>query len=306
MHSEPWAVKNLNTLLGSWAQMRHTWTLQAKQSIVWVCATGSPSGFVEPEPEFFARLADLAAGTKKLLNESGALETDYQSVISDIRNFEEMFCDIATYDEITEQFHKLPSEDKARYLLGYGLIDMAPSATENVMEWLAAFRTDIEEGNMDQHPEIKRRLDSMNGELPEKWDDLERICRRLESIAHKELRGIPFSDSENIFLGDFGKELAGIMFYYGNSYLNPRDDAPRVIDVYSDLDTGQHLEVGVARARELLVLYPWQGQTYLCRGAIMPYYEFTSPARLNDAEWKALLDSEDRPAEPDWRTAIEN
>jgi hypothetical protein len=44
---------------------------------------------------------------------------------------------------------------------------------------------------------------------------------------------------------------------------------------------------------------------YLCLGAVLPYHEFAHPRRLTDAEWKALLDSKDRPAQPDWLGTIQ-
>jgi len=42
----------------------------------------------------------------------------------------------------------------------------------------------------------------------------------------------------------------------------------------------------------------WRGILY--RGAIMPYYEFTSDKRLTDKEFQALLDSPTPPALPQW------
>ena len=47
-----------------------------------------------------------------------------------------------------------------------------------------------------------------------------------------------------------------------------------------------------------------KGGEILCRGAVLPYYEFPSPARLTDAEWKALLDSSKAPGSPDWLKPI--
>lgn len=51
-----------------------------------------------------------------------------------------------------------------------------------------------------------------------------------------------------------------------------------------------YLEAGIARPRELFVLYPWQGRDVLCRGAVLPYHEFATDRRLTDTEWRALLD----------------
>jgi hypothetical protein len=33
---------------------------------------------------------------------------------------------------------------------------------------------------------------------------------------------------------------------------------------------------------------------------VLPYHEFAHPTRLTDAEWKALLDSPQRPELPAW------
>jgi hypothetical protein len=122
----------------------------------------------------------------------------------------------------------------------------------------------------------------------------------LEALAHKQLRGVPFSKEEQHFLIRYGEDLAGIMLYGGNSFLTPRDDAPRIVDVYYNPNDPSALEVGIARARALYVVYPAKGGEILCRGSVMPYYEFTHRQRLPDAEWKNLLDSKDRPDLPSW------
>jgi len=49
------------------------------------------------------------------------------------------------------------------------------------------------------------------------------------------------------------------------------------------------------------VEFPWKGMDILCRGAVMPYYEFTTTERLDDDSWKAKLDKADSPpAIPEW------
>jgi hypothetical protein len=127
----------------------------------------------------------------------------------------------------------------------------------------------------------------------------------LESLAHKQLRQIPFSAEEDKFIGDYGTTLAKIMFYGGNSYSTPRDDAPRAVDVFSNPNLGRYLIVGVGRPRLLYVLYPWQGKEFLCEGAVMPYYEFVHNQRLTDTEWKSLLDSASAPTAPSWLKSIQ-
>lgn len=96
------------------------------------------------------------------------------------------------------------------------------------------------------------------------------------------------------------------MFYGGNAYLTPQDDAPRVVDVFDNLQKGGYLHVGIARPRKLYVLYPWKGRHVLCEGAVLPYYEFVATSRLTDESWKARLDSAERPSIPEWFAPVVN
>ncbi len=79
MQNEAWLDKSLNTALGSWAELRHDTILYAKQAYAELGGGGKgpppapvpPKGYVEPVPEFYARLAALAAMTKQGLEERG-------------------------------------------------------------------------------------------------------------------------------------------------------------------------------------------------------------------------------------------
>jgi len=140
-------------------------------------------------------------------------------------------------------------------------------------------------------------------ELPHldvKWRNLQDVTRRLEALAHKQLRGLPFSEEENDFIKGYGDRLGHIMFYESNSYGWPKDDAPRLTDVFYNWTVGKYWEVGVGRPRQIWVLYPAATGDILCQGAIMPYFEFASPSPLTDEEWLGLLDSDKRPPSPDW------
>jgi hypothetical protein len=88
MRSQAWVDKQLNTVLGSWAELKHDTILYAKQ--VYAELGGGPpppepeppKGYVEPVPEFYARLAALTAmtsdglGSRGLLNEIDASSLD--------------------------------------------------------------------------------------------------------------------------------------------------------------------------------------------------------------------------------------
>lgn len=69
MRTTAWGTKQLNTQLTSWAELRHDTILYVKQSYTPPTLGMSPSspemyGTVEPVPQFFARLGDLAAYTR--------------------------------------------------------------------------------------------------------------------------------------------------------------------------------------------------------------------------------------------------
>ena len=78
MQSPAWADKDLHTWLGSWTELRHDTILYAKQSYA-VFATGimpEPEpvrGYVEPQPQVYARLAALTAQMREGLGGRGLL-----------------------------------------------------------------------------------------------------------------------------------------------------------------------------------------------------------------------------------------
>jgi len=60
MQRDPWAAKMLQTQLASWAQLRHDTILYAKQSYTASIGCLYPKGYVEPYPEFYAKLGRFA------------------------------------------------------------------------------------------------------------------------------------------------------------------------------------------------------------------------------------------------------
>ena len=68
MRSEAWQAKSCQAALSGWAQMRHALTLHARYSVVYLGLTFTPPGFVEPNAEFFARMADLVEHARRLFD----------------------------------------------------------------------------------------------------------------------------------------------------------------------------------------------------------------------------------------------
>ncbi|MHA2183900.1 MAG: DUF3160 domain-containing protein [Promethearchaeota archaeon] len=59
MNSNAWLDEKLTTIMGSWAQLKHDLILYSKQSsTMFICST--PTGYVEPYPEFYKSLRNLS------------------------------------------------------------------------------------------------------------------------------------------------------------------------------------------------------------------------------------------------------
>jgi hypothetical protein len=82
MQSTAWQDKQLNTALGSWAELKHDTILYAKQAYGGLGGCGQPNPpspalapvYVEPVPEVFARVAALATMTRVGLEQRGLLQ----------------------------------------------------------------------------------------------------------------------------------------------------------------------------------------------------------------------------------------
>lgn len=310
MKNEAWQTKSCNTVLAGWAQLSHTWALQAKQTVNYLGVTRTPVGFVEPVPEFFSRMAGLAEATKSRLKASGAFAPDQTWVIQKLEQYKALLAGVENADQLLEKITKLPPEDGSELYLELSHQDPArlelgfKTDATRTSAWIDGVVADIKQGRMGKAPWLVRLLKEYDFDLEDLWERFERVSRHLEALAHKQLRGVELNDSENIFIQTYGETIAGIMLYGGNSYESPRDDAPRVVDVYANPEAGGYLHVGIARPRTLYVLYPWKGMAILCQGAVMPYYEFAATTRHTDASWKQMLDTETRPSIPKWLAPV--
>jgi hypothetical protein len=74
--TQDWGRRILNTQLGSWAELRHDTLLYAKQSYTGVPTCSYPDAYVDPYPEFFARLRQFAERGVALADVLEGLELD--------------------------------------------------------------------------------------------------------------------------------------------------------------------------------------------------------------------------------------
>jgi len=101
MQNTAWADKDLNTFLGSWTELRHDTILYAKQSYTLKATSIMPQpeevkGYVEPQPEVFARLAALAKQMRTGLDERGLLNAEYRDKLV---RLESLLLDLKTMAE---------------------------------------------------------------------------------------------------------------------------------------------------------------------------------------------------------------
>ena len=84
MLNEAWQRKELNTFLGSWTELKHDTILYAKQNYAEMGGGGlevDDRGYVEPNPQVYARLASLTAMTREGLETRDMLnERDAESL----------------------------------------------------------------------------------------------------------------------------------------------------------------------------------------------------------------------------------
>ncbi len=90
MRTQAWARKDLHTALGSWTELKHDTILYAKQVMAELGGGGMmeepPHGYVEPNPEAFARLLALTRMTRAGLEARGLLTDQIVFLISEMEN----------------------------------------------------------------------------------------------------------------------------------------------------------------------------------------------------------------------------
>jgi hypothetical protein len=304
-----WQAKSCGTVLAGWAQLRHTWILQAKLTVVTFGASRYtlPEAFVEPVPQFFDRMANLASRTRRILAAAGALGSDYTYVASFLMKIAEALEQSQTEEEAYAAMLAGGHNEVDVQYMWMVLVRRLEGDRSAKAGQIRRIVNDLNNGKVD--PSVAYVVGACDVEVEPLWSSLEQVSRRLESVARKQLAGADPNRSDEEFLNEsYGRTIAHIMLYGGNhSYEDPKDDAPRIADVFSNVDdflAVTYLHVGIGRARAVYVLYPWAGVQVLCKGAVLPYYEFVHNSRLTDDEWKTMLDNGHPPSVPAWLAPI--
>jgi hypothetical protein len=135
---------------------------------------------------------------------------------------------------------------------------------------------------------------------------------KLEGLARKELDGKPFTDDEQLWLKkliDIRSRGSGMpkysgwycQLFYGGGYLAGELE-PTIVDVHTDPNSKDVLEVGVGSCNFLVVAIDNEQDRMIYAGPAYSYYEFHQPAgeRLTDEKWQSILVSPAVPPRPPW------
>ena len=115
MRSDMWELKELYTALGSWTELRHDTILYAKQSYTFEATAIPPQhstkGYVEPQPQLYARLLSLTRMAKEGLDDRDLLtpemESKYEMLDSLLEGLVEISEKEINSEELTEQEHDM-------------------------------------------------------------------------------------------------------------------------------------------------------------------------------------------------------
>jgi hypothetical protein len=309
--SSAWQEKSLQTFLGGWAQDRHVWLLQAKQNVEMMgMAEDVPSGFVEPVPDFFNRMAQLALKSHEIFSQAGAFDNEQAAAAQELRDgaaaYRRSIAASAKNHNAKPSTSDMEVMEVSQELLM--LADytgfMAASTDKDAPAELEKLADRLENPGTVLDPAMRRALKASGYGADEKWTRFVALCLKLEELANKQLHHRPLSAEDNQFYYEFGQTLASFMGYDSNEFNEVHDDAPRIADIYSDPQHGQVMEVGIGRPLLMYVLYPYEDKLILTHGAVLPYYEFSSADRLTDQSWADLLATPKAPAPPDWLSHV--
>ena len=326
MQNESWKAKSCQTALAGWAQLTRTLALRPKTpaKIDYTIHFGYrlvPFGFVEPNPEFFARAGDMVDKAIDTLDATQCFQPAAQAeaikLWKTIASLEKERTDLAPTDTMETFLDKKRKNTGGfaftlelerlitRHATPQTKAALASPVPEKFREGLGQLTTTLNSiaDALDQSIVNANKDEDHSVPLRRRWEKLRDITHKLESLAHKQLRAQTRTSEEDDFLKTYGNNLAIVMnCIYARD--DPPDDAPRWAEAARDPQRDTALAVAIGRPRYLYVLYPWNGVEILCKGSVMQYYEYeTTPAAtpLTDTEWLKQLDTPAAPALPAWQ-----
>ena len=181
VQAEPWARKQLNAALGTWAELRHDTILYIKQSYTSVPRGGlpaAPPAYVEPYPEVYGNLHALVAQMREGLDDWGMLEA---GVRDKLIGFEKLLAELTGIAE-RELQGQWPTEAEMNGLAAIG------TRLERLLEFPPALMARITSGTDDQMAIVGDVHTHMEGGvvLEEAVGDPYLICVALEQNGRRD------------------------------------------------------------------------------------------------------------------------
>lgn len=265
MRTRAWAMKTVNTQLASWTELRHDTLLYVQQSYTGLMLCDYPAGFVEPRLEFWERMHALA----RLTSDSLAALPLSGTITLPNRDTNNPYPATYTYDLAAIQAHEL----------GF----LANFATQ-----MDTLRT-IAEKEVIQQPLVQAESDFLK-DVVEQHQNYSPTGRRFNGWYP----GLFYPNAYQIYpfgVGE-GSDMNDVM----------------VTDVHTDPpdpvvgDPGAVLHEGIGNVHLLLIAVDNGPDRMVYAGPVLSHYEFEMPAnsRLTDAQWKANLQSGQKPPAPEW------
>ena len=298
-----WKNRMMNAQLASWTHLRHDTFLYAEQSFTPPLTCEFPDGYVEPYPEFWQRLSDMALSYKSAL---GKIEIE-----GDFR-----------VEKRGDEFGWRPFSEE-NYTIRWNA---------NVGYTHSEFPTPGNEVSDETTVLIDRG--SRSAVICEHLEIFSNCCLQLKRMADTQLAGNPHSENDSEFIRALVEDAREVGYigerlysgWFPNLYLksifsiNTEEHpsavwSPVVVDVHTDsldtLCTGDpggvlHEGVGYAQFMMVAVKHP-DGSSCVFGGPVLNHYEFWTddPAtRLNNAEWKAVLELGNAPPQASWKKSF--
>ncbi len=300
--SEPWQRKQLNTILGSWAEYRYATQAGSREDTLYFGMVSQDPGFVEPVPAFYRHLGESAESLSTARSFLLSGDEKRAAMLSKLLRTADALRKIGIQDEPSAS---LEQAVRPELPLLYNLFpDLQPPVGGfpapipdkkrclAIADRIGALETAWKKGDENTKSLLSRAIIDEKDPIGPRLSRLTGICYRLEAMAERQLAGRPWSEGDKEFLVTFGETLAWLMFYEGNSYLTPRDDAPRIARYATLIDSkGKSLSyhAATARPRLLLIRHPDnKGQGVLCQGAVYSYRDVACETTPTPDGWTAV------------------
>ncbi|MEW6059541.1 MAG: DUF3160 domain-containing protein [Actinomycetota bacterium] len=139
--------------------------------------------------------------------------------------------------------------------------------------------------------------------------DAAKMLQRFAWIASDELAGKPMSVPDNTWLAFIGGIFEGLWWRTADVEKGGVSSMDQDAAIIADIARGgdQVVEVATGRIDWIFVIVPgMDGGWEIARGGVYSYYEFLQPVseRLNDEQWRKMLDDGSAPDRPAWEEAI--